>query len=137
MKLRTVEKGDLEVLQIREREGKWEGDWDELRDTPVGKLFSRISKANLDHVLHGYSRPFVDALGISPEGALRKLPSKECRKRSDCTFYDQRKCLTTSSNLPWCYEPEGLNVSEKGNSVASEAVFRWRERVYLVVVPEE
>lgn len=132
MKVPTQERGDLEVLTISEHDGVWEGDWANLQKTPIAPLLSPVSKEVLEHALVGYSRPLVDALGISPEGALRKIPSQYCSKQSNCTFYDQRKCLVSSSKLPWCYEPEG--VPEEAASIASEAVFHWKNRVYLLVV---
>lgn len=137
MKLPTVELGPLEVLTIRETNGRWEGDWEVLRETPLGRHFSHVTKEQLDHVLYGFSKPFAEALGLPPEGALAKLPSPRCNKQEKCSLHDPRKCLVTSSKLPWCYEPAGLDLPEEALSMASEAVFRWREKVYLVVVRED
>ncbi len=138
LKLATDQKGFLGIIRIQEKkDGTWEDEWEPLRETPLASLFSRVSQENLNHGLHGHSKPFVDALGISPEGALRKLPSQECSQRAGCTFYAPRKCLTTSSKLPWCYEPDGMELSERAASMAAQAVFNWQKKVYLVVVPDE
>ena len=135
MKLPSREKGDLEVLVIRSRGGVWEGDWDLLRGTVVGDLFSKTTQVELDHILRGFSKPFVDALGIPPVGALLKLPSSECAKRRGCTFYDARKCHVTVKKdvLPLCFEL-ALNLPPEAQTLLTEVVFQWRQGVYLVVV---
>jgi hypothetical protein len=138
MKLDTAQKGLLEIVRISEKkDGTWEDEWEPLRTTPLGNLVSRVSQANLNHALHGLSKPFVDALGISPEGALRKMPSQRCALEKRCTFYHERKCVTTSDKLPWCYVPAGMELSEAAQSMAAQAVFHWKNKIYLVVIPDE
>lgn len=133
MMIPTLQKGNLLVIRIQENDdGTWEKDWEPLRETPMASLMSRMTQRELDHALHGYSRPFVDALGISPEGALRKIPSQECSKRGNCTFYDPTLCVVSSKELPWCYEPDG--IAEQSGQAGAQAVFHWRSKVYLVVV---
>lgn len=134
LKLATVQKGYVEVLRIQENaDGTWEEEWDPLRHTPLASLVSRMSQRNLDHGLNGYTKPFIDALGISPEGAIRKLPSQECATRQGCPFYEAKKCLAGSKKLPWCFKPEGID-GEARRHAAAQAVFLWRDKVYLVVV---
>ncbi len=134
LRVATREKGPLEVLAIYEEDGQWDPEWAPLQGTALGSLFSRVSQANFHHVLHGFSRPFVDSLGLPPEGALRKLPSQLCLRRKTCTLHDAKKCVASHPKLPWCYVPAGVSEDEKVNEAAAQAVFRWRERVYLVVV---
>lgn len=135
LRLPSDEKGILEVLVIRSKDGVWEGDWHLLKGTVIGNLFSQTTQPQLDHILSGYSKPFVNELGISPEGALRKLPSRECKNRKKCPFYDVKKCQTlTRKILPWCFEPEGLDDLAKVSAMVAEVIFKWREGVYLVVV---
>lgn len=136
MKFITAEKGVLEVLAISQQNDVWEEPWDVLRGTPIGALFSVVSRRNLNHVLDGFSKPFVSALGIPPEGALRKV-SQHCWKK--CSLYDPKLCNVLSKKLlPWCFEPvmaEG--TSQKVLTQASEAIRYWTEKVYLVVVLED
>lgn len=134
MKLTTVQKGFVEVLRIQENaDGTWEEEWEPLRHTPLASLVSRMSQRNLDHGLVGYTKPFVDALGIPPDGALRKVPSQECSSRHRCPFYAKKKCEVSSKKLSWCFKPEGVE-GEDGKNAAAQAVFLWRDKVYLVVV---
>lgn len=126
----------IQVLAIWERGGEWEPEWEPLRDTVVGDQFSSCSQEALDHALHGLCRPLVDALGIPPAGALRKLlpASRECFRRRKCPLYLPRRCLLDSSKMPWCFEPEG--VPDGVRETATRAIELWREVVYLVVVKE-
>jgi len=114
---------------------EWESEWKPLQGTDVGSLFTVITKEVMDHALWGYSKPLVDALGLPPKGALRKMPHPLCANRIGCTFYEARDCVPTGRNLPHCYKPEGL-ASIEAQSLAYEAVSLWREGVYVVVVKE-
>lgn len=126
----------IHVLAIWERDGGWESEWEPLRDMLVGDQFSSCSQEALDHALHGLCRPLVDALGIPPAGALRKLlkESRECHRRRKCPLYLPRCCLLDSSKMPWCFEPDGL--ADGVRETATRAIELWREGVYLVVVKE-
>ena len=139
LKIPTREKGRLEIYAIVEdSHGAWEADWNSLRSTPLGRLISRVPRSAFNHLLNGYSQPFVDALGLPPQGALSKLPSTRCHKQQGCSLYQKRICITTSSKLPWCYEPAGLNeVDSATRKVASDLVFLWKEEVYVVAVYDD
>jgi hypothetical protein len=138
MKLKTRERGFLEVLAVQESGGTWEQDWEPLRGTPVGALFSRVSQHDLNHALNGWTHPLVEALGLSPEMALAKLPSGLCDKQYGCTLHDPRKCLVLSKKLPWCYEPAGLEMlTSIARIKAAEAVFLWKQQVYVVIAIQE
>lgn len=136
LKVPTREKGRLEVYAITEAgDGTWEASWDDLRTTLLGELISRVPRSAYDHLLNGYSAPFINALGISPEGALQKLPSTVCDKQRECTLYQKRTCWVGSGKLPWCYEPAGLpELSAAAKRTASDLVFLWREQVYVIAV---
>lgn len=137
VKLSTREMGDLHLLLIREEGGCWESEWEPLRGTVFGNQFTTISKETLDHGLNRYSRPLVDALGISPEGALKKIPleSRECFRRRVCPLYEPKNCFPEAKNMPWCFEPDGV-ASEGVRYAATRAFEQWRDRVYLVVIKE-
>jgi hypothetical protein len=138
MKLKTRERGFLEVFTIQETGGRWEASWDVLRGTLVGGLFSRVGQAELNHALNGWTHPLVAALGLSPEMALAKLPSQRCEKQSRCPLYDPRKCLLSSRKLPWCYEPAQLEeLDATALTRAAEVIFLWRQQVYVVIVVQE
>lgn len=126
----------LLLLTISESQGKWEPDWETLRGTLFEKLFSQVDRRTLDVAIRGHTGPLVKALGIPPEGALRKMPSRECEKKETCTFYDNRKCLLLSSAMPWCFVPEGLDVPEELEPLVMEVLAAWKEQRYIVVVKE-
>lgn len=136
VKLPTREMGEIELLLIEEeQDGTWEPEWEPIRGTVFGDQVSIVSKEILDHGFHRWSRPLVDALGISPEGALLKVPSvsRVCHRRSKCPLHIVAACSTKAKNMPWCFEPDGV-ADEQVRLVASQAIQRWREGVYLVVV---
>lgn len=137
MKLPTLEMGEIEVLTIDEKDGKWEPDWEPLRGTRIGDQFSVVARQTIDHALHGLSRPLVDALGIPPSGALLKLPqdARECRLRRRCPFYEPKQCHPRASKMPWCYEPDGID-DDLERLAAAKAIEEWRQGVYLVIVRE-
>lgn len=127
--------GELRLYLIRMEGGAWEPEWEPLRGTVFGNQFSVISKENVDHSLRGWTRPLVNALGISPEGALKKIPSvsRECFRRKTCPLYLAANCFPESSNMPWCFEPDGV-VPEAVRYAATRAFEYWKDRVYIVVV---
>lgn len=136
MKVRTREKGLVEIFAISESaDGSWEAGWEGLRRTVLGDLVSRVPRSAFNHLLNGYSGPFVCALGIAPSGALLKLPSTQCGKQRGCSLYDKRSCLVGSRKLPWCYEPAGIvNLAEGAARLASDLVFLWKQEVYVIAV---
>jgi hypothetical protein len=136
VKLPTLEMGEVTLLVMWEKGGQWEADVEPLRGPRIGDQFGLLSQEALDHALHGFSRPLVDALGIPPAGALRKLPeaAKRCAKRQECPFYLKPHCHPGAKRMPWCFEPGGL--SEAGQTAAARIIAEWREGVYVVVVKE-
>jgi hypothetical protein len=137
MKLPTAERGDIEVLAIEVRDGRWEDEWEPLRGTIFGKQFSAVRRQDVDHALHGLSRPLSAALGIPPAGALRKVPkpSRACYVRPKCPFYEPRACHVESSAMPWCFEPDEVE-DETIRQTAAKAISMWREGVYLLTVED-
>jgi hypothetical protein len=136
MTLPTREKGELQLLAVWQKDGHWEPEWEPLRGTPFGDLLSVVPEETLNHALTGWSRPLVQALGISPEGALRKIPkeAQQCLRRSKCPLYDA-KCVPLAREMPWCFEPDG--VKDDGvRYAASRVIEEWRAKVYVVIVTE-
>lgn len=135
--LPTQEKGILDILLVVSTKGKWEREWMPLQGTPWENLVSIVPKESVDHALHGWSKPFVTALGLPPTGALRKVPveSRECSLRNRCVLYKSTVCLPSSPDLPWCFEPDGI---EDGvvKAAAGKLLQLWKEGAYLVVVEE-
>jgi hypothetical protein len=138
IKLITREKGELHLLLLT----GWEGEWAILRGTVYGDLLSVISRDVVDHALHGWSRPLVDALGIPPDGALRKVPvaARWCwlkHKRPphlrSCPLQGP-ECHHVAKKMPWCFEPTEADDSIR--RMAAKAIEQWREGVYVVVVEE-
>lgn len=139
MRVQTREKGRLEVYAITESpEGHWEVGWEDIRGSFFGSLVSRIPRSAFNHVLNGFSKPFVDALGLPPEGALQKLPSPYCIKQSGCKLYDKKHCTLASKALPWCYEPASFEqLGATTLRIASELIFLWREGVHVIAVYDD
>lgn len=139
LKVHTLEKGDLELLALAEgADGTWEAEFEPLRQTTLGRMISRVPRSAFNHVLHGLSEPFVQALGLPPDGALQKLPSKVCAKQRGCPLHDKRHCVVTSKKLPWCYDPAGFGtLSETELRVASSVIFLWKEGVFVIAVYDD
>lgn len=135
MKLPTLERGEIIVLAITERDGQWEPEWEPLRETVYGRQFTAVSRETLEHALRGFSRPLSDALGIPPVGALRKIPgpSRACYARRKCPFYEPHACHPQAAKMPWCFEPDDIN-DKKVRQSAAQAIEQWREGVYLLAV---
>lgn len=135
VKVPTRERGELILDLIDEADGVWEPEWEVLRETIYGSLFSVVAKDTLECALRGWTRPLVGELGIPPQGALRKIPleSRQCFKRGKCPMYLPQLCFPESKNMPWCFEPDGV-ASEVVRTQATRAIETWREGVYLVVV---
>lgn len=135
LKLATSEMGPLELFVIYDYNGTWETHWQPIQHEEVSGLLTTVSKEVYDHALLGWTKPFITALGLSPEGALRKLPraQQQCEVRKRCPFYDKRRCVVTSSKMPWCYEPDGIEDGGKRRLIA-EIIGEWRQGVYVVVV---
>ncbi len=135
LKVSTRELGPLELYLVYAKGSEWEPEWKPLQGTEIGDLFTVVTKEVMDHALWGFSRPLVDALGLPPQGALRKMPHPQCSARVGCPFYEPRDCVPAGKNLPHCYRPEGL-TSDESRGLAYEAVRLWREGVYIAVVQE-
>ncbi len=137
IKFITKELGDVHLLAIWERGGQWEPEWEPLRGTRMGDQFTQIRQAVLDQALIKHLRPLVEALGIPPAGALRKLPLEQraCYQRNTCALFG-KECHPFSPKMPWCFEPEGV-ADEKVRKATALAIECWREGVYLVVVLED
>lgn len=129
LRVQTREMGTLEVYLLRAGEAEWRA----LAETAVSDLVSRMPRSTLEHALQGWSRPFVDALGLPPEGAIRKLPKRhhECALRERCAAWHNASCRPTAKKMPFCFEPDGLPT------LAAEVVRLWREGVYVVITQED
>lgn len=135
--LPTRELGDLQLLLIYAKAGVWEAAWRPIQQLPIAESFTVTTKAVMDHALRGWTSPLVKALGIPPDGAIRKLPSasRECHVRTECPMYHRAECTPTHKKMPWCFQPGGLATDEE-RRLAADAIQKWRAGVYLVVVDE-
>lgn len=135
LRLATQELGPVEVFVIYCRDGKWEPEWEPIQGDPITKLFTYVSQETYDHALHGWSKPLVQGLGLSPDNVLRKLPvrARECAERSRCPMFDEKACSPQAKNMSWCFDP---NVSDDATkrSLSSQIISLWREKVYVLVV---
>jgi hypothetical protein len=131
--VKTREMGQLALHLVRQEAGVWEPEWDDLRGTAIADLFTVVTREVIEQALQGYTKPLILALGLPPDGALRKLPpeAKICSQRRTCSLWDAQCCFPVAKKMPWCFQPSGLPPK------ASEAIQIWRERVYLVVALEE
>lgn len=137
LRLHTAEMGPVELMLIYQRGEEWEAEWRPLQGTPIAVLLPVITDEVMNHGLQGWTRPLVDALGLPPQGALRKIPTRHrpCEHRSHCPFHDPTQCLPVGKRLPDCYHPADLGDVQV-QTLAYEVVRFWREGVYTVVVKE-
>lgn len=137
LKVPTAEMGPLELYLIYQYGDAYEPTWKPLQGHPLTSLFTVVPEDTMAHVLKGFSRPFVQALGLPPVGCLRKIPTdyRECAHKAECQFYDPKVCLPTAKKLPNCYQLTG--VEAVAAQLGHEVVFYWREGVYIVVVTHE
>ena len=135
IKIQTVEMGTLDLLVVLQAKGVWESDWEALRASPFANLIPIVTREALDHAIRGWSKPLVRSIGLPPEGALKKLPSKLCAVRAICPFHDQKHCASDAKKMPTCFEPSGV---EEGvaRTLAAEVCRLWHERTYVIVVAE-
>lgn len=132
--LATAEMGDISLFIIWADEAGW-GDWDAVRTSLFAPLLSVIPKTVMDHALRGWTKPLVDALGLPPQGALRKMPpsAKQCEQRHKCIFFEKNRCHPFTKKMPWCYEPDGVG----GAPFTADIISHWRKGVYVIVVLED
>ena len=139
LKLLPVEMGKraLELQLVYVRGGEYEPSWKPLQGHPITSLFTAVPRDVMDSALVGWTRPLVTALGIPPQGALRKLPieTRQCMHQPKCSLYIPRDCKPDAKAMPWCYEPGGL--PEEARQIASEAIRLWRDGVYIILVLED
>jgi hypothetical protein len=134
VKVVTQEKGTLEILVVWSEKGLWESEWEPLRGTLWAGLLTIVKPEVMEHALRGWSKPLVMALGLPPSGALRKIPSefRQCAQRGTCPLYEAKKCQPVATELPWCFEPEGIEDFQV-KEAASRLIQVWHEAVYVVV----
>jgi hypothetical protein len=133
LSLKTQEMGILELYLIYQYGDLWEEEWRPLQGDPITSLLTVVSQEMMNHALKGLTRPFVKALGIPPDGALRKLPNSTCDKRRYCPFYQKKECVPLFKKMPSCFEPAGIHDLE-ARQLAGSLIRMWREVVYLIVV---
>jgi hypothetical protein len=131
--VKTKELGQLDVLLVREAEGRWEPEWEPLRETVIGGLATQVPRGVVETALLGYSWPLVQQLGLAPAGALRKLPpeARVCSQRRTCGLWRAEDCHVRAKGMPWCFQPDTLPLK------AAEVIQLWREGVYLIVTLED
>jgi hypothetical protein len=136
LKILTREAGPLELQLIYQVGDMWEAAWAPLQNTEFASLFSTVTDEVMNHAIRGYTKPFVTALGLQPQGALRKLPKEHqrCEHVERCPYYDAANCSPSSKKMPDCFQPK--NVVEEARTLAYEAIRLWRDAVYIVVVQE-
>jgi len=127
--------GDLELYLIYQYGKTWEEMWAPAQGLPATSLLTTVDKSVMDHALLGWSAPLVKALGIPPEGALRKLPveNRVCARRDPCPFYHPKECVPLAPKMQWCFQPDGIE-DPNARQLIAELVKFWREGVYTVVV---
>lgn len=123
--------GRVELYLIYDEGGTWEAEWRDLQ----GKLaLPTLSKEDMDHALHGWTRPLVDQIGPPPQGMLLQLPraARRCAHEKTCPLYDRKHCDIQHKKMPWCFEPAGIEAGR----LAAEVIKLWRSEVYVLLVKE-
>ena len=131
LQIPSLEMGVLQLYLIYKEAGQWEQEWRPVQgvlELPV------VSKEVMDHALHGWTRPLVDALGPPPQGRLLLLPraARECAYKTRCRSYNAKRCGLLLKKMPWCFEPAEL----ESKLLVAEIIKLWREEVYVLVVEE-
>ena len=136
LKLATQEMDFLELYLIYQYGPDFEPDWLSLQSSSLAALFTVVSKETMDQALQGYTRPFVQQLGLPPLGCLHKIPPvyRTCAHKTDCPFYDKSSCFPTAKKLPNCFQP-GVDGGVS-RQLGYDVVALWREGVFVVVVLE-
>lgn len=131
LQIPSLEMGTLQLYLIYSYGGNWEQEWAPMKDVLD---LPCVSKETMDHALHGWTKPLVDALGPPPKGRLVLLPrsARACAHRATCPSHDPKACGPLLKKMPWCFEPDGLEA----RLLATEVIKYWREEVYVVVVEE-
>lgn len=129
LRLPQSEVGPLDLYLIHQYGEAWEETWRPMQgvlDLPS------ISKADMDHALHGWTRPLVDQLGPPPRGKLLQLPlaARACASKTTCVTYSAATCDLLNKRMPWCFQPATLEPLD----LTSEVIRLWREGVYVLVV---
>lgn len=133
LKIRTPEMGDLELYLIYQYGEVWEEEWALLQGQSITNLLTVITQEVMTHALKGWSKPLVTALGIPPEGAIRKLDDPRCYRRELCPFHVKKSCIPKHPKMPLCFEPEGIE-DPTARLLGSELIKLWRAGVYILVV---
>lgn len=135
LKLKTSELGDLELYLVYQYGEKYETYWAPAQGLPFTSLLTVVPVEVMNHALRGWTSPLVKALGIPPDGALRKLSveNRVCERRDPCPFYHPKECVPLFPKMPWCFEPSGIEDSN-ARFLAAEAIKFWKQGVYIVVV---
>lgn len=136
LKVKTLELGDLELYLIYQHGDEWEDEWRPIQGNPLTELLTVVSKEIWDHALAGFTKPLVKALGIPPQGALRKLPESSCSQRTHCPFYERKLCNARSKVIRHCFEPD-VTDDPVARKLGSDLIRLWSEGVYVVVVNED
>jgi len=130
--LKTVELGSINLHLIYCYGDQIEPQWIAVQGSVLASLLTKVPLDLMDHALKGWTSPLVKSLGISPEGALRKLPTSKCFQRVTCPFHNKVICNPIHKKMPWCFEPELKGVEER--KAGSELIRLWRGSVYIVIV---
>lgn len=129
--------GTLQIFAIRIKEdGTWEEEWEPLRaEEEVADLLSRISWEAFQELLHRYTRPFLQEVGLGPEACLIKLSEERgaCYYRDTCPSYDPKLCAA-HLDPPSCYD-SSIDPQEVRN-LLTRLVDLWRFGFYVILVPE-
>ena len=137
LKITAREMGPIELQLIYQTGDMWETTWAPLQDSAIAALLPVVSDETMTHAIRGWTKPLVTALGLPPQGALRKMPKEhqQCEHRARCPFYMAANCVPTAKKLPDCFQSENLGTPE-ARILVYEAIRLWREGVYIVVVKE-
>lgn len=131
----TIELGSFDLFLIYQYGDTWEKNWAPAQHLPWAQLLTVVSEETMVHAFNRWTNPLVKALGIAPVGAIKKLPilNQKCYRRVICPLCRPKDCLPHVPQMPWCYEPDGVDDPE-ARRLITEAIQLWRQGVYIVVV---
>ena len=126
------------AIQIKQ-DGSWEKDWEPLHisdEQSTVDLISRISWLTYQELLHGFTKPFLQEVGLGPEACIIKLDAniKPCYYRGSCPSHDPKLCDATR-DYPLCYEASVANPEVR--PLITRLIDLWKMGFYVILVEPE
>jgi len=124
------------VVIFRDKDsGVWIGHerLQKLLGDAADKYFGHVSEGDYNHAKAGYTVPLMQALGVGPEVALRRLPAElaVCHFSGGCPR-EGPDCWFGSGSVPECFMASGPSVEVR--TQLHQMVWAMIEGAWVVIV---